>query len=68
MAGLLRHAQPEPRTVVDFHTKGDDMPDRDITQPAAQAPVDRLALAAVDPRGAQPAQGFSMDCYCVAQD
>ena len=44
------------------------MPDRDITQPAAQAPVDRLALAAVDPRGAQPAQGFSMDCYCVAQD
>lgn len=44
------------------------MPDHRVAQPPAPVPVDRLALAVADPRGAQPAQGFSFDCYCMAED
>jgi len=44
------------------------MSDHSILAPSATPAIDRLALGVVDPRGAQPAQGFSMDCYCVVEE
>jgi hypothetical protein len=44
------------------------MPNTPIVVPAITEPIDRLALGIVDVRGIQPAQGFSMDCYCMAEE
>ena len=39
------------------------MPDSIISAPVAEAPVDRLALGVVEPRGAEPSVCYKWNCF-----
>ena len=39
------------------------MPKTEVNPPAAETPVDRLTLGAVDPRGATPSVCYKYNCF-----